>query len=59
MASFWRNPLLGWGVDRAEASRPTLAHRSSQEPWDETRTSRTELPPVGQRAPRRQVAGPR
>ncbi len=47
MANFWRNPLFGWGVDRAEDSQPTLPHRPPQEPWDETRQSKVEMFPVG------------
>jgi branched-chain amino acid transport system permease protein len=47
MGNFWRNPLFGWGVDRAEDSQPTLPHRPPQEPWDETRKSKVEMFPVG------------
>ncbi len=47
MANLWRNPLFGWGVERAEEQLPTNPHRPPQEPWDETTESRVPMLPVG------------
>ena len=47
MARLWRNPLADWGVPGADAPVPIAPHRPPQEPWDETRESRTLLLPVG------------
>lgn len=47
MTRLWRNPLADWGVSGAEVPVPIAPHRPPQEPWDETRESRTRLLPVG------------
>ncbi|WP_029554232.1 branched-chain amino acid ABC transporter permease [Verminephrobacter aporrectodeae] len=47
MSNTWRNPLFGWGVDRAEAETPAQPYRPPQEPWDATRESKAPMLPVG------------
>ncbi|WP_020185005.1 branched-chain amino acid ABC transporter permease [Methylopila sp. 73B] len=43
----WRNPLYFWGVEGAEKEVPSIPHKSPQDVWDETTTSKATMLPVG------------
>ncbi len=45
--TIWRNPLYVWDKDGQTEELPTVPHRSHQDVWEATRSSKVTLSPVG------------